>query len=175
MLKRILFTFLVLLVLYSGTVIGYKIFEPETIDSSRDNLNLYEIIDYSSLYDYTLTEETSSIHYYYFCSPEDNDCIYMQNTTLKTLESEVDLDLSTVIEYIDITDLIKNNEISRLKSEWSVSSYPAFIACHTEDDSIIIDNSIEYDAQNPLTAEDIKTWLSLNGLIENNAIETPLP
>ena len=64
MLKKLLFTFLVLLMLYSGIVIGYAVFEPVSLDASMSPLSLYDIIDYASVRDYTLSDQTGDVHYY---------------------------------------------------------------------------------------------------------------
>lgn len=175
MLKKLLFTFLVLLVLYSGIIVGYAVFEPTSLDASMSNLSLYDIIDYASVRDYTLSDQTGDIHYYFFCSPENNDCIYIQNTVLKTIESEEKIDLSSLLEYVDITDLVNNLEINTLKAEWSVNSFPAFIACHVEDDSIVIDQAISSSNNSILTKDEIKLWLIQSGIIQNKLVETPNP
>ncbi len=169
MLKKILFTFLFLLVIYSGIVVGYAAFEPTIVDVSMSNLSPYDIIDYASVHDYTLSDQTSDTHFYFFCSPEDNDCTYMQNTVLKTIENEENIQLSSILEYVDITDLVTNLEVNTLKAEWSISSYPAFVACHVEDDSIVIDNSIFSTQLEPLTKDTIKSWLSQNGLTKTDS------
>ncbi len=175
MLKKLLFTFLVLLVLYSGIVVGYAAFEPTTLDATMSNLSTYDIIDYASVHDYTISDQTGDIHYYFFCSPEENDCIYMQNTVLKTIQNEEKIDLSSILEYVDITDLVQNLEINTLKTEWSINSFPAFVACHVENDSIIIDHAISSSTTSPLTKDEIKVWLSQSGIIQNSFVETPKP
>ena len=175
MLKKLLFTFLVLLMLYSGIVIGYAVFEPVSLDASMSTLSLYDIIDYASVRDYTLSDQTGDVHYYYFCSPENNDCIYMQNTVLKTIEDEENIDLFSILEYVDITDLINNLQINTLKTEWSINNFPAFVTCHVENNTIVIDHAISASSQSPLSKEAIKLWLHQSGLTENKSIETPNP
>jgi len=55
------------------------------------------------------------------------------------------------------------------------NSFPAFIACHVEDDSIVIDQAISSSNNSILTKDEIKLWLIQSGIIQNKLVETPNP
>ena len=99
----------------------------------------------------------------------------MQNTVLKTIEDEENINLFSILEYVDITDLINNLQINTLKNEWSINSFPAFVTCHVENNTIVIDHAISASSQSPLSKEAIKLWLFQSGLTENKSIEIPNP
>ena len=162
MLKRLLFTFLTVMVLYSAILVAYRLNEPEK-EELVSELN-DEALPYSSLEDYTLNSGTSSHHFYFVCSPQDNDCIYMETTVLKTVENHTGLKMADILEYVDITDSIRKLDTTHMMEQWHITGYPAFIACHVEDNQIVVDNTIVSTVQYPLSAENVESWLMQNGL-----------
>ena len=178
MAKRLLLTALTLLVIYSGVVIGIKIFEPEKPDDGTDSLVAAKALDYEVLKDYTINSGSAAIHYYLFWSSDNNDCRYVADTVLRDCQAETGVNLSELIEIVDITELERNLNTNRLKTEWNVSSYPAFVACRTKAGRIIIDNTLEWNPAQPISVDDLKAWLTLNGLYSEKSgevIETPAP
>jgi len=178
MAKRILLTVLTLLVIYSAVVIGVKVFEPEMMDDTAGSAAAARAIDYETLKDYTLQSGASAIHYYFFWSSLNNDCMYVADTVLRDTEADTGMNLTDLIEVVDITDLEKNLTTNRLKSEWDVVSYPAFIACRVVNGKIVIDNKLEWNPAQPISVNDLERWLILNGLYESHNgdhIETPVP
>ncbi len=169
MLKRILFTLLTLLVIYSGVVLVYRLNEPDVVESPASAYMTENALDYATLRDYTLSAGESTLHYYFFCSYENNDCIYMENTVLKDAESETGLDLRNMIEYVDITDLEANLATNRLKQEWDVSSYPAFVACRVRNGMIEISNTLQWNPSSPISKADLIQWLELNSLYDGRS------
>lgn len=178
MLKRILFTFMTFLFLYSCILVGYRIFEPDNVEENETHFTDIGL-DFSSVKDYTLSSGQNSYHYYFFCSPFNNDCKYVEETLVKTVESETGIDMTKLIDYVDVTDLEEKMALYRLSSEWGIPSYPAFVSCHTDSETIFIDNIIAWDVNQPLSVEDIKRWLSDAGFYDYEAtdapIETPTP
>ena len=53
MLKRIMFTLMVLLVIYSGVLVGFRIFEPEQTDAGSESAIATVSLDYETLKEYT--------------------------------------------------------------------------------------------------------------------------
>lgn len=175
MLKRILLTLMALLVVYSAVLVGYKMFEPET-GEVMDKTVTDSAIDYDALKDYTLNSGASAIHYYFFESPSDNDSVYVVNTVLHSTANETALDLGTVIEFVDVTSLVDSNATDRLKADWGISHFPAFVACQAQNGSIRILNSLEWNASAPMSKDDVIQWLILNGLYDGatpDLIATP--
>ena len=75
MLKRIMFTGMALLLIYSGILVGYKIFEPQKTAETTIKSTTQATIDYETLKDYTLNSGASVTHYYFFCSAASKDCL----------------------------------------------------------------------------------------------------
>ena len=176
MLKKILFTALTILVLYSAVIVGYKANEPEREDILSPSAAISnDAIDYSNLRDYTINSGEAAIHYYFFFSRNNQDCLYVANTVLTSVESSTGIDLDAILEYVDITSLEDNLQTSQLRTDWQVSSYPAFVTCRYENGNITIDNTLQWDPQHPLSASEFTDWLQLNGLYKNpNATDEPI-
>lgn len=156
-----MFTFLTLLMIYSISVVSYRIFEPSdntaTIDTSS-------FLAYDSLQSYVL-QGNATVHYFFFYSGVNNNSIYLYNTVFATVDADIGTSLSSLIEIVDITDLDENMETKRLSEDWNISSYPAFVAVSVEDGQYTIKNKLEWSNEKSITANDIKTWLEENGLI----------
>lgn len=161
MLKKILFTFLTLLVIYSTSVVAYRIFEP------RDNQYITDTssyLAYDSLKSY-VESSSQNIHFFMFYSAINNDSIYLKNTVFTNVEQDIGESLSNFIEIVDITDLDEKMETKRLSEDWQVSSYPALIAVTSnEDGSIQVTSKLEWTSKNSITAKDVENWLKENGL-----------
>ncbi len=175
--KRILMTVLTLMLLYSTIVIGIKIFEPEKETAFGAEFQHASALDYDTLREYTISTGNAVTHFYLFSSADNNDCIYVENTVLKNAAASTGLNLEDLIDIVDITDLERTLTTNRLRTDWDVLSYPAFIACHVENGEIIIDNKLEWNPAQPISSEDLERWLKLNGVYEGDqiaeAIETP--
>ena len=166
-------SFLVLLMIYSAFVVGFRIFEPEKEEINHTSLDT-TVVDYASARNYTLSSGTSSVHCYFFCSPQNDDCIYMENTVMRTVESDAGISMSGIFEYIDVTSLDSTNDLNRLKEEWNLDDYPGFVLCHVEGDEIIIDSALSWDSSRPLSVFELKQWLRANGLYDAKEDETEI-
>ena len=179
MLKRIMFTLMILLVIYSGVFVGFRLFEPEQADAGSESAIASVSLDYETLKEYTRSTGNSTMHYYFFCSVESNDCLYLENTVLKSVNNETENELMTLIEFVDVSGIDEKQLATRLKNEWGVSAYPAFVACRNDNGEIVIDNTLEWNPQQPISIDDFRQWLALNKLYDDydilQPIETPNP
>ncbi len=177
MIKRILISLFTVMLVYSAVVLGIKLFEPDKIDSDAENFQHRSALDYETLRDYTISSGSSVTHLFLFSSTDNNDCIYVENTVLKNAASATGLNLEDLIEIVDITDLERTLSTNRLRAEWGVLSYPAFIACHAENNEIVVDNTLEWNPESPISTDDVERWLKLNGVYDGysgeEVIETP--
>lgn len=164
MFKRLLYTVLTLLVIYSTAIVLYRINEPENNTAVFSAFSSSVMLDYDTLSAYTKNSGASATHYYFFCSSENADCLYVENTVLKDTAAMTHLDLNQLIEFVDVTPLENSLNINRLKADWGISHYPAFIAVHNENGKINIENTLEWDPERPLNAEQLTSWLADNGL-----------
>jgi len=173
MFKRILFTFLILLTIYSGICVGYRAFQPENADIYIYANNIDGALDLDSLKEYTISSSSSNIHYFLFFEQGDNDSIYVINTVLRDVQNSINMDLSGLIEKVDIGDGASLDRQNLLKSTWGIESYPAFVACHVNEGEIIIDNTLVSSKQQPINDDQLIQWLILNDIYNNdNYIQT---
>jgi uncharacterized protein YxeA len=169
MLKKILFTFLALLITYSGAVIIYRLLEPETETSEPKTF-----IPYSSLKQYVAANGESSIHYLFFYSSADVNSSYVCTTVLSKTASQTGLDLSKIIETVDMTAIDQSGETSQLHTDWNISSYPAFAAVSVENGQTVVANTLEWDPEHPLEPSDIEEWLEENDLYQSTSAAKPV-
>ena len=171
MLKRILFVLMTFLLLYSAALVGYKVFEPHTDETHTYNL---DVLDYDTIKDYTLNSGQTATHYYFFCDQTDADCIYVQNTVIYSTALETELNLRDLIEYVDLSQVVQETRIPRLREDWGLTTYPAFLACHLEDKKIVVDNTLEWNHEQPISNDNLISWLRLNNLYDGDLIEMPI-
>lgn len=162
MLKKILFTFLSLLMVYSTCVVAYRIFEPRDNQSTTDTTSM---LAYDSLKSY-VKDSSSNIHYFLFYSALNNNSIYLKDTILTIVESDINKSLSNIIEVVDITELDQTMETKRLSEDWQVSSYPALVSVSYDNEEIMINNKLEWTNEKAITTTDVEEWLKLNGITE---------
>ncbi len=170
MLKKIMFSFLCLLILYSTAVVAYRLFEPSATYHIGDE-DTY--LDYNSLKEYVKSGGDSSVHYLFFYSSEDNDSAYIKNTVITTVENDTSLQFTKIIETVDITSLVRNMQTNKLSEDWQLSSYPAFAAVTVKNGEIIVNNKLENTSDHQITAEDFEAWLTLNGLYQGTSTSSP--
>lgn len=164
MLKKIMFSFLCILMLYSTAVVAYRLFEPVASYHTGDE-DTY--LDYNSLKEYVKSGGDSSVHYLFFYSSEDPTSVYIKNTVITTVENDTSLQFNRIIETVDITNLVRNLQTSRLSDEWQISSYPAFAAVTVKNGVILVNNKLENTTDQPITAENFEAWLGENGLYQS--------
>lgn len=161
MLKKVLFTFLTLLVIYSSCVIAYRIFEP------RDNYAVDQTtsyVAYDSLKPY-IENSSQNTHYLFFYSSINNNSVYLKDTIFSQVEQNTGKSLSSLFEFVDITEIDRNLETKKLSDDWQVSAFPALVAVTKEDDgTLTIKNKLEWTNDSPLTAQSVEDWLILNDL-----------
>ena len=163
MLKKIMFTLLSLIMIYSTAAVLYRIFEPESeINTDTRTVSL----DYDSLNEYLLSTGEGTIHYLMFSSTLSADCQYVLNTVIPTVNTDLNIQAESLIEIVDVTVLDKEMNINRLTADWGLSSIPSFAAVHIQDGTVIMDNTLESDPQKPMSAADLEGWLRQNGLIK---------
>ncbi len=175
--KRILISLMTVMVIYSAVVIGIKLFEPDQVNTDDTSFQHASALDYETLRDYTISSGAGVTHFYLFSSVDNTDCIYVENTVLKNAETSTGMNLDDLIEIVDITELERTLTTNRLRADWGVLSYPAFVACHVEYGGIVVDNTLEWNPAQPISTDDVERWLKLNGVYEGYSgaeiIETP--
>ena len=164
MFKKVVYSLLCLITVYSIAVVAFRIYEPKT-DANVVEESAY--LDYDSLKEYILSTGESVTHYLFFYSRNDNDCVYVKNTVLASVTVDTQLQIDRIIETVDITALQDNMLTEKLAADWGIQRYPAFAAVSVIDGEPTVLNSLEYDGEIPLTPADVETWLKENGLTSN--------
>ncbi len=161
MIKKIVFSILIGLCIYSLGVFAFRTLEPKDIN---DNATNSPMIDYRTLDEYLLSSSNGTIHYLFFYSNQNNDSIYLKDTVLNSLNQTSSTDISQLIEIVDVTSVDEEILYPSLKEKYDMSTYPFFACVHIENDTIVIDSILPYDINSPLKANEIKTWLEENGV-----------
>ncbi len=158
----------------------YRIVEPDTATDVSPDLVSSTLSNDSSQAAMQTSENTNEIKYYYFCTTEHQDCAYMNETLLKNLAVQMNVENFDFLEFVDVEELYSDWTPSKLKSVWGFENYPALVAAKDLGDSFEILNVIEWLETVPLDEQSIKEWMILNnlwtGAIEDKgeAIDKPL-
>lgn len=163
MLKKILFSLLTLLITYSVCVAAYRFYEPRE-EYKESNSSSY--ISYASLKEYIVSAGESSEHLLLFFSPYDTDSEYVRSTLLSEVAKQTSLDLSSMIEIVDVSGINQENIMTTLSDEWGLSGYPSFAFVHLENNKPVVINKLEWSSTSPLTPQEIINWLKENGITE---------
>lgn len=159
--KKIIFTFLTLLILYSTAVIVYRLYEPR---NNTEYMDVNHSLSYDSLNEYLLSTGEGSTHYVFFYSAVNDNCVYVKNTVLSQVENETRISVSSLFETVNITSLEENMTTSRLSSEWNISGYPAFAAITVQNGKPTVINQLVWTDQKPITASSVEEWMEKNDL-----------
>lgn len=161
MLKKILFSLLTLLMIYSSAVVLYRIFEPK---NNTEYLDDDATLSYDSLQEYLISTGEGSTHYVFFYSALNDNCIYVRNTVLNQVESETRISVSSLFETVDITSLDENMTTGRLSDEWGIAGYPSFAAITVKEGKPVVVNQLVWTDQKPITAASVEEWMKENDL-----------
>ena len=115
MLKKVLFTFLTLLVIYSSCVIAYRIFEP------RDNYAVDQTtsyVAYDSLKPY-IENSPQNTHYLFFYSSINNNSVYLKDTIFSQVD---DWQVSAFPALVAVTKEDDGTLTIKNKLEWTNDS-----------------------------------------------------
>ena len=174
MFKKILFTFLVTLSLYSIVAAGYHLFEPEDdLNEITDAL----VIDYKSLNEYVLSGNEGAIHYVLFYDKRIQDSEYVRNTLLTTVQNDTQLQLDRIIDIVDTSEIEQDSVTLRLTEDWGIRNSPALAVIRLENGTPVLVSKLEWNSEQMLSAEDVEIWLADNGLYQPGEtmepVETP--
>ena len=171
MFKKVSLVFFSALWFCSIFLFVYRIVEPDTaIDRATDVVSV--TIPDSPVQMLTSNTDTNQIKYYYFCTVDHQDCMYMNNTLFKNLANEMKIESFDFFEFVDVEDLYEDWTPAKLKSVWGFESYPALVAAKGSADAPEILNVLEWTETTPLDESSIKNWMILNELWDGPADQT---
>ena len=100
---------------------------------------------------------------YYFCSSHDANCAYVNNTVLKALAENLQVEVLEEIYYVDLS-AAQPTATAKFKRQWGFAQYPAFSYIDSTVDPYVITSSIGFHNETPFNSDDIKKWLIDNGV-----------
>lgn len=184
MFKKIITSALVVVWISSLALAGYRLFEPKAAEAIIENKVSLASVDaqgrsvdngepaQETFSSYSFDDsmeadvvEEDTYHYYYFCSEEDADCLYINQYVLKPLAETLEVEQIDILEYVDISTLPSEWTPLRMKNQWGFDDYPAFAAVLTTPaGERTILSVLQWDANNPMDTEALKNWMIENGI-----------
>ncbi|MBR2810058.1 MAG: hypothetical protein IKD69_01635 [Solobacterium sp.] len=177
MFKKLLFTVLAVIFLYSSAVVIYRIYEPKELISDAESASY---IEYEALDSYLRGTPESSVHYLFFHSRRNPDSSYIRSTILPIVNSETETDIKALFETVDITSLYDADTLYRLYDDWGIVSPPCFAKVRIEHGRPVILSTLEWQDGNLFQSQKIESWLVDNGVylgpqFNIETVETPTP
>lgn len=152
-----------MLITYSVCVAAYRIYEPREEFTETDSSSY---ISYASLKEYIVSAGESSEHLLLFYSPYDSDSEYVRSTLLNEVANQTELNISSMIEIVDVSGVRSDNLMSDLSNDWGLSDYPSFAIVQLQNNEPVVISKLEWTSSSPLTTQEIITWLKDNSIIE---------
>ncbi|MBQ7889332.1 MAG: hypothetical protein IJ356_06190 [Erysipelotrichaceae bacterium] len=164
MFKKVSIVFFSVLWLCSVCLFVYRLTEPKTAtDPSTQVVNTFNDGPIESTPSQT-EDSSNTIKYYYFCTADHQDCAYMNDTILKSLAVEMNVENFEFLEFVDAEKLYGDWTPSKLKSTWGFERYPALVAAKDLGNSFEILNVLEWTEELPLDTNSVKEWMIQNEL-----------
>lgn len=148
-----------LLIITSSTFLFFYFMPTEQEIKVFDNLNETKI-EYKDLNNHL----NETIQAYFFCSYEDQNCIYTSNEIIKPLLLSASANRFEKITFVDAYKLDNNVLPSAIKKSLGFSHYPAFVTLSKLNDQIIVHSVLEWNDDMNFTKVDLRDWMIQNQL-----------
>lgn len=172
MFKKVIIVFFSSIWALSLGLFTYRLVEPAT---AEDSIALYAVN--SNTEDPTATistqESTSEMHYYLFCTVDNQDCSYLNTYILKNLATEMEVEAFSFLEYIDVEELYSDWTPSKLKSNFGFDNYPALVAIRNVGKDTMIVSYLQWEKDIPLDTDSVRDWFIELGLWTGPIVEKP--
>lgn len=153
-------TILSLILLSFVFTILYLFYKPETVKTVEFNHYNKLHVDYLNIKEH-IAYDTKA---YFFCSPNNDDCIYTDTEIIPALLDIANTEIFDQIYYVDITDINENILPSALKNHLGFSNYPAFAVLSYENNKIVVHSVYEWRDDSVFTVQNLKQWMVENQL-----------
>lgn len=132
---------------------------------TEQNLELFKnlnpvTIEYKDLNNHL----TETVQAYFFCTYDDQNCLYTHNEIIKPLLLSASAERFERITFVDATALDENVLPSAIKSRLGFSHYPAFVTLSKVNDKIIVHSVLEWNDDMNFTKVDLRDWMIQNQL-----------
>ena len=108
-------------------------------------------------------KENPRVSVFYFCSKNNDNCDYINNTVLKNLAENL---LVTELDFIYYVDLsaASTTAAAKFNRQWGFTQYPAFAIIDSSVDPYVIVSSLGFVHETPFNSDDVKNWLIKNNI-----------
>lgn len=124
-----------------------------------DNLNEQKI-EYKDLNSHL----NETVQAYFFCSEENQNCIYTHNEIVKPLILSASTERFNKIFYVNAEELDENVLPSAIRNRLGFSHYPAFVTLSIVNDKIVVHSVLEWNDDMNFTKVDLRDWMIQNEL-----------
>jgi len=124
-----------------------------------DNLN-EKIIEYKDLNNHL----NETVQAYFFCSYDNQNCIYTFNEILEPLVLSASTTRFEEIYFVNAKDLDDNVLPSAIRNRLGFSHYPAFVTLSKVDNKVIVHSVLEWNDDMNFTKVDLRVWMIQNQL-----------
>ena len=157
---KLLKCFFALIMVLSWSTCIYYIYasdQTETVNlanyASNDSLN-------ESLVETYMLENNIEDEILFICALGNPDCEYVQNSVIKPLTDELNMDNFDFVQVVYIDESTQEVTAGKLRQRWSIESYPAFIKTSVnEDNEIEVLSSLQWNSNDPFTSADFRSWM----------------
>lgn len=165
MIKRLLITGLLVVVGLGLFTILYKQFNNSTLTAQTafepDNLSFdYNSIPYKELSGHLKAREGKTL---LFVSSQNEDALYIEQSVLAPLLNEFESPISVPILQVAMDDSMDASVVSLQKS-LGIETFPSYVLVESANDSYQVLSTLSFKSDEPLNAEDLKSWLFKNEL-----------
>jgi len=157
-LLKILLIFISLLVLTSILLFYYFMPTEQNLELF-DNLNP-TIVEYKDLNNHL----NESVQAYFFCTYDDQNCLYTHNEIIKPLLLSASAERFELITFVNAKELDENVLPSAIKSRLGFSHFPAFVTLSKVNDEIVVHSVLEWNDDMNFTKVDLRDWMIQNQL-----------
>ena len=150
---------IILIIVVSSVLLFYYFMPTEQNLEIFDNLNPIKI-EYKELNNHL----NETIQAYFFCTYDDQNCLYTHNEIIKPLLLSASAVRFERITFVNAPELDENVLPSAIKSRLGFSHFPAFVTLSKQNDQIIIHSVLEWNDDLNFTKVDLRDWMIQNQL-----------
>lgn len=147
------------IIIVSGILLFYYFMPTEQNLDIFDNLNP-TIIEYKDLNNHV----NETIQAYFFCTYDDQNCLYTHNEIIKPLLLSASAERFERITFVNAPELDENVLPSAIKSRLGFSHFPAFVTLSKQNGKIIFHSVLEWNDDMNFTKVDLRDWMIQNQL-----------
>ena len=100
---------------------------------------------------------------FFFCSADDDNCAYVNNTVLRNLAESLQVTELDNIYYVDLS-ATSPTAAAKFNRQWGFKQYPAFVIIDSTVDPYAVVSTLDFHHDTPFNSDDVKKWLILHNI-----------